>query len=326
MRSFLTLLSCALTVATLLYMGQEPDPPARVAELISGLPSKDGSHCDVANIDTLRHAAIVYTAQVLAALAAQVRAVARGPHLHRDARPDPGLAGHDQPARARRRPGRPAAQGQDHAAHLRHERDRAVPAQDPGAHGRLHPHERRLFIHQARDARPLLHVRRRPAAAHGDQPHPPRAEPEVERLAGQRAQHRHAHGQDVRRRARVQLPQARALRLQPPGLRGDPRQVRQGAGRHAVPPDAPPGRPQHAAAAPHLHAGGRLQEAGHPRGAQPAQRVRRLAAGAHQGQHRGLAQQAVSDGAREQGQRDPAGTQRRSPRFSSYRRDSMWTW
>lgn len=49
MRSFLALLGFALTVATLLYMGQEPDPPARVAELISGMPSKDGSRCDVAN-------------------------------------------------------------------------------------------------------------------------------------------------------------------------------------------------------------------------------------------------------------------------------------
>ncbi|KAG1695202.1 hypothetical protein DVH05_020582 [Phytophthora capsici] len=61
MRSFLALLGFALTIATLLYMQQEPDPPARVAELISGQPSKDGSRCDVANLDTLRHAAIVYT-------------------------------------------------------------------------------------------------------------------------------------------------------------------------------------------------------------------------------------------------------------------------
>ncbi|RLN55732.1 hypothetical protein BBJ29_009871 [Phytophthora kernoviae] len=61
MQSFLALLGFALTISLLLFMGQEPDPPARVAELISGLPSKDSSTCDVANLDTLRHAAIVYT-------------------------------------------------------------------------------------------------------------------------------------------------------------------------------------------------------------------------------------------------------------------------
>lgn len=61
MQSVLALLGLALTVATLLYMGQEPDPPARLAELISGFPSKDGPRCNVANFDTLRRAAIVYT-------------------------------------------------------------------------------------------------------------------------------------------------------------------------------------------------------------------------------------------------------------------------
>ncbi|KAL4110657.1 hypothetical protein PRIC1_002348 [Phytophthora ramorum] len=75
MRSFLALLSFALTIATLLYMGQEPDPPARVAELISGLPSKDGSRCDVANLDTLRHAAIVYTDKEMGELKYSMRSL-----------------------------------------------------------------------------------------------------------------------------------------------------------------------------------------------------------------------------------------------------------
>ncbi|CAI5733090.1 unnamed protein product [Hyaloperonospora brassicae] len=61
MQRLLALVGFAVTVSTLLYMQQEPDPPARVAELISGMPSKNESRCDVANLDTLRHAAIVYT-------------------------------------------------------------------------------------------------------------------------------------------------------------------------------------------------------------------------------------------------------------------------
>uniref|UniRef100_A0AAV1VGV4 Exopolysaccharide phosphotransferase n=1 Tax=Peronospora matthiolae TaxID=2874970 RepID=A0AAV1VGV4_9STRA len=61
MQSLVALLGFALTLSTFLYMKQEPDPPARVAELISGTSSRDGSVCDVANLDTLRHAAIVYT-------------------------------------------------------------------------------------------------------------------------------------------------------------------------------------------------------------------------------------------------------------------------
>ncbi|CEG35164.1 RxLR-like protein [Plasmopara halstedii] len=61
MQSLLALLGFALTVATLLYMGQGPDPPARLAELLSGLPSRDDSRCDVANLELLRRAAIVYT-------------------------------------------------------------------------------------------------------------------------------------------------------------------------------------------------------------------------------------------------------------------------
>ncbi|RLN14677.1 hypothetical protein BBJ28_00000299 [Nothophytophthora sp. Chile5] len=61
MQSFFALLGFALTIALLLFMGQEPDPPARVAELMTGMDNKDGSSCEVANLDTLRHAAIVYT-------------------------------------------------------------------------------------------------------------------------------------------------------------------------------------------------------------------------------------------------------------------------
>ncbi|KAI9922816.1 hypothetical protein PsorP6_000333 [Peronosclerospora sorghi] len=61
MRSFLAILGFAVTVATLLYMDQGPDPPARLVELISGTSSRKGSRCEVANLDTLRHVAIVYT-------------------------------------------------------------------------------------------------------------------------------------------------------------------------------------------------------------------------------------------------------------------------
>ncbi|KAE9006659.1 hypothetical protein PR003_g18054 [Phytophthora rubi] len=42
-------------------LAEAPDPPARAAEVISGLPSKDDSRCDVANLETLRHTAIIYT-------------------------------------------------------------------------------------------------------------------------------------------------------------------------------------------------------------------------------------------------------------------------
>lgn len=61
MKSFLALLGFALTVATFLLMRQEPNPPARLADLISGIPLINGSRCDVANLEKLRHSSIVYT-------------------------------------------------------------------------------------------------------------------------------------------------------------------------------------------------------------------------------------------------------------------------
>ena len=61
MRSFFALLSFALAVATLLYMNQTPDPPGQMVDLISGTSPDENPRCDVAHLDTLRHAAIVYT-------------------------------------------------------------------------------------------------------------------------------------------------------------------------------------------------------------------------------------------------------------------------
>ncbi|CAH0480228.1 unnamed protein product [Peronospora belbahrii] len=63
MQSFIAVLSIALTIVTLLYMNQDPDPPGRIIERISKVPSSsnDTTHCDVVNLETLRHVAIVYT-------------------------------------------------------------------------------------------------------------------------------------------------------------------------------------------------------------------------------------------------------------------------
>ncbi|RQM12900.1 hypothetical protein KXD40_000189 [Peronospora effusa] len=62
MQSFFALLSFALIFATLLYMNQTPDPPGRMVEVITKTSSsEENSRCDVARLDTLRHAAIVYT-------------------------------------------------------------------------------------------------------------------------------------------------------------------------------------------------------------------------------------------------------------------------
>lgn len=60
MRSLVALLAFALGLAALLYSQRAADPPMRLLDLAPALLGAEGG-CDVANLEELRHAAIVYT-------------------------------------------------------------------------------------------------------------------------------------------------------------------------------------------------------------------------------------------------------------------------
>lgn len=62
MRGLWALVATATTLALLLRLNAHPDPPLATVELASGgYAAVDGAACEVANLDVLRHVAVVYT-------------------------------------------------------------------------------------------------------------------------------------------------------------------------------------------------------------------------------------------------------------------------